>query len=226
MTPGSTCCALRTPRLRPTTRQPPHVATAIELLRSEFDFVVIDTGAGLDEHCLAAIERSTDLVFVGSTDVAGVRNVRKEIDVLDRMDFTSAERHLVLNRADAKVGLDPERHRRVHRHADHVLMPSSRLVPLSNNEGAPLLGSDPKSPVSRSLAELVGRFSGLEQSEAAPTASVVAPQEGDHEHQRPSQATNRPSPDVRRARAGADRRRPDCSPSPLRSGSSSIRSPR
>ena len=136
-----------------------HVTTAIDLLRSQFAFVVIDTGAGLDEHCLAAIELSTDLVFVGSTDVAGVRNVRKEIDVLDRLGVTSAQRHLVLNRSDAKVGLDPDDIEGFVGMPIDVSVPSSRLVPLSNNEGAPLLGTDPKSPVARSLAELVRRDS-------------------------------------------------------------------
>ena len=87
-----------------------HVASAIELLRSEFAFVIIDTGAGLDEDCLAAIEHSTDLVFVGATDVAGVRNVRKEIDVLDRLDLGRRSGILVLNHADDKVGLEHERH--------------------------------------------------------------------------------------------------------------------
>ena len=52
-----------------------------------------------------------------------------------------------------------------------VLVPSSRLVPLSNNEGAPLLGDDPKSPVSRSLAELVGRFS---DATSSPTSARPA----------------------------------------------------
>lgn len=146
-----------------------HAATLIGLLRSEFDFVVIDTGAGLDEHCLAAIEASTDLVFVSSTDVAGVRNVRKEIDVLDRLDFTSADRHLVLNRADAKVGLDPNDIEGFVGMPIDVCLPSSRLVPLSNNEGAPILGDQPKSPISRSLAELVGRFFEHEEPEPGQT---------------------------------------------------------
>ena len=114
--------------------------TAIDLLRSEFAFVVIDTGAGLDEHCLAAIERSTDLVFVGSTDVAGVRNVRKEIDVLDRLGLDVSPTGISCSTAPTP--------RSASIHSDiegfigmpiDVLVPSSRLVPMSNNEGAPLL---------------------------------------------------------------------------------------
>jgi pilus assembly protein CpaE len=146
---------------------PANVARAIDLLRSEFAFVVIDTGAGLDEDCLVAIEHSTDLVFVGSTDVAGVRNVRKEIDVLDRLGLNGAQRHLVLNHADDKVGLNPEDIEQFIGLSINVSIPSSRLVPQSNNEGAPLLGDDPKSPVSRALGELVARFSERQQPDAS-----------------------------------------------------------
>jgi hypothetical protein len=47
-----------------------------------------------------------------------------------------------------------------------VSIPSSRLVPLSTNEGVAVLSRDAKAPVSRSLAELVGRFSNTHGSQA------------------------------------------------------------
>ncbi len=137
---------------------PDDVVRIIRLLASEFSYVVLDTGAGLDEHTLAAMESATDIVLVCGTDVASARGVRKAIDAFDLLGFTTQRRHLVLNRADARVGLGADDIEATVGMAVSVAVPSSRSVPLSMNQGIPLLEGAQKSPVSRSLGELVNRF--------------------------------------------------------------------
>jgi pilus assembly protein CpaE len=134
------------------------VVRILRLLADEFSYVVLDTGAGLDEHTLAAMEAATDIVLVCGTDVASARGVRKEIDAFDLLGFTTQRRHLVLNRADARVGLDAGDIEATVGMDISVAVPSSRSVPLSMNQGIPLLEGAQKSPVSRSLGELVNRF--------------------------------------------------------------------
>jgi pilus assembly protein CpaE len=148
-----------------------HTGAAIDLLASEFAFVIIDTAAGVEDRALAAIERSTDLVFVGSMDVASVRSLRKETEVLDQLGMTAARRHLVLNRADAKVGMEVRDIEAFLGMRVDVAIPSSRLVPLSTNEGVPVLDRDAKAPVARSLLELVGRFTDSERTQSAGVGS-------------------------------------------------------
>ena len=63
----------------------------------------------------------------------------------------------VLNRADAKTGLTiPAIERTVGINVD-VAIPSSRSVPLSLNQGEPLVLSDPRSAVTLSMLQLVKR---------------------------------------------------------------------
>jgi pilus assembly protein CpaE len=131
------------------------------LLAAEFDFVIVDTAAGLAEHTITAIERSTDVVLVSSMDVAGVRSVRKELDVLTQLGVTSAFRHFVLNRSDAKVGMEASDIQEFLGLTVDVAMPSSRLVPLSMNEGVAVIERDARSPVARSLNELVSKLAGV-----------------------------------------------------------------
>ncbi len=83
-----------------------HVSTVIPLLAQDFDYVVVDTPAGLDERTLAALECATDLLLVSSLDVTSIRSLRKAVEAMDHIGV-KATRHFVLNRADAKVGLDP-----------------------------------------------------------------------------------------------------------------------
>lgn len=136
------------------------IVRVLRLLADEFKYVVIDTGAGLDEHTLAAMEQATDIVLVCGTDVASARAVRKEIEAFDLLGFTTQRRHFALNRADARVGLSADDIEATVGMEINVSIPSSRSVPLSMNQGIPLLEGAQKSPVSRSLGELVNRLAG------------------------------------------------------------------
>jgi len=134
------------------------VATVIRLLSSQFGYVVIDTSAGLGEYTLTALDLSTDVVLLTDMDVPSVRNLRKALDVLDMLGMRTPTRHMVLNRADSRVGLTKSGIAAAAGTAIDLEVPSSRHVPLSLNEGQPLLLVNPRSPVARSLAELVERM--------------------------------------------------------------------
>jgi pilus assembly protein CpaE len=134
------------------------VSKAINLLRDEFEYVIVDTDAGIGERTLAAVDTATDLVFLCATDVPSVRSLRKELEALDTLGMVEAQRHFVLNRADAKVGLSPADIQETISHRINVFIPSSRTVPMAMNQGIPLLESGAASPVTRALTELVGRF--------------------------------------------------------------------
>jgi pilus assembly protein CpaE len=132
---------------------PHHVSLVLRLLGQNFDYVVVDTPAGLDEHTLAAIESATDLLVVSSMDVTSIRSLRKALDALDSIGVTT-ERQLILNRANAKVGLDPSDIE------DAIGMPiacsisSSREIPLSLNVGTPVVLSQPRSTVAKQLQQV------------------------------------------------------------------------
>lgn len=135
-----------------------HVSTVLPLLAENFDFVIVDTPAGLDERTLAALECATDLLLVSSLDVTSIRSLRKELDALDHIGIT-AERRLVLNRADSRVGLDPADAEEAIGMKISCSIPSSREIPLSLNLGTPVVVSEPKSPVARQLQALAQLFS-------------------------------------------------------------------
>jgi pilus assembly protein CpaE len=125
-----------------------HVATIVKTLARDFRFVVIDTPAGLDERTIAAVDQA-------SFDVSSLRSLRKGIDTLDKLGVVEPRRHLILNRADSKVGLNVEDVEAVTGMPVETAIPSTRAVPLSMNLGAPLASTDPGSPVGREIAKLV-----------------------------------------------------------------------
>jgi pilus assembly protein CpaE len=135
-----------------------NVGHVIDILASEFAYVVIDTGAGLDEFALAAAERADDLVLVCVTDVPSVRGLRKALDALDLLGMTKPRRHLILNRADDKVGLSVRDVEATVGLPVEAAIPTSRAVQIAVNQGSPVAGSDPRSPAGKALIDLAGGF--------------------------------------------------------------------
>ena len=143
-----------------------HVSKVLPLLAQNFDYVIVDTPAGLDDRTLAAIECATDLLLVSSLDVSSIRSLRKALDALDHIGV-KAQRQLVLNRADSKVGLHPSDPEEAIGMKIACAIPSSREIPLSLNLGTPVVISVPKSAVAKQFQVLAQMY--------APTDVAHAP---------------------------------------------------
>jgi pilus assembly protein CpaE len=131
---------------------------ALQLLTNDFPYVIVDTAAGLDERAIAAIELATDIVLLASLDVASVRNLGKEIDTLNRLGYTSARRHFVVNRADTRVGLEIADVEAAVGLKVEAAIPSSRDVPLSMNQGRTVVLDEPASPVAIEVSRFANRL--------------------------------------------------------------------
>ncbi len=144
------------------------VVRALDLLRREFDYVVVDTAAGLTEITLATIEMSDELLLICDMSVSGVRGMRKVVDALENLEL-NAPRRFIVNRADSKVGLTIDDVEATVGMRVDAKIPSSRMVPRSMNEGVPILESAPRAPVSRSISEIVDLYADrpIDETQAA-----------------------------------------------------------
>lgn len=156
---------------------PDAVAPLLEMLGSEFSYVVVDTGVGLSEHVLAALDETTDLVLVTGMDVPGARGLRKELDALALL-AVAPSRQVVLNFVDERGGLtvaDVESTLGVR--AD-VLLPRSPAVVAAVNQGIPLLQAVARrEPVTKKLVQMVARLTPEQRPPALPAAGGRRPRE-------------------------------------------------
>jgi pilus assembly protein CpaE len=134
------------------------VSRLLTSLAREFRYVVVDTAPGLSEQTLAALDRATDVVMVTSMDVPGVRGLRKELDVLRELCMIPAGRHVVMNLADARGGLSVRDVETAIGTGVDVVIPRSAAVPVSTNQGVPIVAGGRKDPAARELRRLVSRF--------------------------------------------------------------------
>lgn len=127
----------------------------LDMLASQFQFVVVDTAPGLAEQTLAVLDHTDILVLVTSLDVPGVRGLRKELDTLSELGMILGGRHVVLNFFEPTRGLTVADVEATIRTKVDVVLPQTSLVPVSVNQGIPLLQSNAKEPVTRQLQALV-----------------------------------------------------------------------
>ncbi|MGY1836439.1 CpaE family protein [Blastococcus sp. SYSU DS0510] len=136
------------------------VTRLLASLAREFRYVVVDTAPGLSEQTLAALDRASDVVMLTSMDVPGVRGLRKELDVLRELAMIPAGRHVVMNFADPKGGLTVRDVETTIGTGVDVVLPRSKAVPATTNQGVPILSSGGRrDPMVRELRRLVSRFS-------------------------------------------------------------------
>jgi pilus assembly protein CpaE len=140
------------------TINPGSIGNILKLLRSAFDYVVIDTPPAFSEPVLAAFDESDWLVMLATLDVPSIKNLRLTLQTMELLHFPKARIRVVVNRADSKVGLRlPDVEKLLSSPVDTTI-PSSRSVPLSVNKGSPIMLEDPKGPVADSIRRVAAQL--------------------------------------------------------------------
>jgi pilus assembly protein CpaE len=133
------------------TISPSTITNILKLLRSAFDYVVIDTPPAFSEPVLGAFDESDALVMLATLDVPSIKNLKLTLQTMELLHFPKSRIRVVVNRADSKVGLRlPDVEKLLSAPVDATI-PSSRSVPLSVNKGSPIMLEEPKGPVAESV---------------------------------------------------------------------------
>jgi pilus assembly protein CpaE len=119
-----------------------------------FRYVIIDTPAGLHEETLASLEEATDIVLVAALDVATLRDMRREVDLLAELSLLPPRHHVVLNRADRRSGLTERDVERIVGLPVDVVLPVSERVVLAANRGELVSAARRRNPIRRPFKDL------------------------------------------------------------------------
>lgn len=159
---------------------PSLIGRILKLLKTDFDYVVVDTAPAFDEHVLQALDETDVLLLVTTLDVPTLKNVKIALETLDLLNFPAAKRRLILNRADDKVGLTAEKVESTLGMKIETSIPTSPQVANATNAGDPIVSSAPKHPVSLAIGSLAGKLAGTQtaSSHASPSKPRAAMKRG------------------------------------------------
>jgi len=144
------------------------VSRILGVLKQNFDYVIVDTSPAFDEHVLQAFDETDELLLVTTLDVPTLKNVKIACETLDLLNFPKPRRHLVLNRADDKVGLTADKVETTLDMKIAQAIPTSPEVANATNAGEPITASHPKHPVSQAINRLAEGVTGISSGTAAP----------------------------------------------------------
>lgn len=134
------------------------VAEMLRVARRAYDYVIVDTPPAFSEHVLVALDMCEVLVLIATLDIPAVKNLRLTLETLDQLGHPRDGRVVILNRSDAKVGLNDEDVVAAIKHPIGAKIPSSAHVPASVNRGVPIVLDEPKHLVSMALRSFADKY--------------------------------------------------------------------
>ena len=126
----------------------------LDTLAKICDYMVIDAPSNFSENTLALLEKIDFLCMVASMDVPSIKNLKVSLEVVDQLKFPEENILIIINRANTKVGITTAEIEDTLKRKIDITIPSDRLVPLTINQGNPIISVYPKSAVSKSINKL------------------------------------------------------------------------
>ncbi len=131
------------------------VGQVLRLLRSMFEYVILDTSHTFDERTVEALDLSDTILLVSALELPAIRNSKRCIEIFQRLGYGRDKVKLVLNRFVPNRSLATDKFEKSFEYPIFWRIPNDYgSVSSSINSGVPLLESVPESPVTVNLREL------------------------------------------------------------------------
>ncbi|MDQ4054706.1 MAG: AAA family ATPase, partial [Actinomycetota bacterium] len=150
------------------------VSRILKTLKENFDYVVVDTAPTFDDVTLTALDETDECIILATLDVPTLKNVKVALETLDLLNISRGHRHLLLNRADDRVGITVDKVETILGMPVEVQIGTDVAIAAATNAGTPIVADNPGHPSSIAVANLASRLAG---------DSVTAPpraDRGDH----------------------------------------------
>jgi pilus assembly protein CpaE len=152
-----------------------HLAQILEVMRPNFDHILVDLGSRLDPRSLWLLEQADAHVFVLFPEIAALRAMSLLKAFLAETTPLRARTHLVINHIFPKELLKSRDVENLLRSKPAAEVPYTEVEMIrSVNEGVPLALSHPNSPAVLAMRRIAQAVIGIEQ----PAVTATAPKRG------------------------------------------------
>jgi len=131
-----------------------HMPVILDILRSLYDYIIVDIDKRLDDVNLGIIETSEIVFVVMTADLSCLKNVRLVLETIGHLGYEKTKVQLVLNRSNAFTGINVKNAEgALKRPIDHQIVNEYRGAISALNSGAPFMFTKADSILGRSLLE-------------------------------------------------------------------------
>src|ERR1041384_8346191 len=116
-----------------------HLRAILELLRKDFDYVVVDTQSSFQDRALAVLDVADRIVTLMTLEMPCIKNIKLFLEVAELLEYPPEKTLLVLNKADSRLGIRVEN---VEENIQHKvalqIANAAHEMTLAINQGVPL----------------------------------------------------------------------------------------
>lgn len=153
-----------------------HLRAILELMRREFDYVVVDTPASFQDRSLAVLDMANRIVTLMTLEMHCIRNITLFLEVADLLEYPHEKVMLVLNKASSRTGIRAEEvEKTIQRKVVMQIGDAAQDVTFSINQGVPLVIGKPTHQMSRDINTLARELSNVAAKQAAAAPPPATP---------------------------------------------------
>ncbi len=131
------------------------IRKVMSLLKTMFDYIIIDTEASVDDRTLAAVELADYLLLVFVMSLPGIKNMQRCLRYLEGRGYPRDKMKLVVNRYTKSGDIRLEDAEKALNHNIYWSIPNDYNAAMAClNKGLPLTMCSPRSKVNTSLNDL------------------------------------------------------------------------
>jgi pilus assembly protein CpaE len=134
---------------------PDNFASVLAMLRTLYDYVVVDVDKRLGDLTLSVLEHADEVHIVMTADLSCLKNVRLVLEALRRIGFDQKRLKLALNRSNAFTGISVgAAESALKREFETKITNEYRVAISAQNTGSPFAYSKPDSPLGQEIVKL------------------------------------------------------------------------
>lgn len=132
-----------------------HIKKVINILKSRFEYIIIDTAQGFDDTVITALDDSDTILYVSSLDLPSIKNTKNGLEVMKTLNYSNEKVKVVVNKSNESFGI---------KHLDFkaalnvdlwaIIPDDLASVAISVNNGHPLVSHRRSSAVSKRINKL------------------------------------------------------------------------
>lgn len=126
----------------------------LELMRNEFDIVVVDMWSWVDDVALTVFDAATLIVLVVMPNIPSIKSARLFLEVADRLNYPMDKIALVVNGVDRRMGIRVEQIEQAMMSVAAQIPLDEQVVQAAANHGVPFITRDESLPVSQGILQL------------------------------------------------------------------------
>lgn len=161
-----------------------HLKAILELMRQEFDFVIVDTESSIQDRAITVLDAADRIVALMTLELTCIKNIKLFLEVAELLEYPDEKMILVLNKADNRLGIRVENVENNIQHKVAIqIANAAQEVTLSVNQGVPLVIEKRSHQMSKDIFGLaatlanVARAADKAKSAAAQPAQQAKPAE-------------------------------------------------